>query len=123
MVRSATLLIVMMLAGGPVGPLGCELWCTSAAAEDHHVGVGCQHASHTLAPDHQIASQGVCHAAALTEVVIEARQTESAPAAGAPLAPFDPGFIGPGDDRVAAGRYVFNVSPPRPPCSRAVLRV
>src|SRR5688572_21623589 len=66
MVRSATLLIVMILAGGPAGPLACELWCATPAAENHHLGVGCQHASHTLLPEDQIASQGVCHATAVT---------------------------------------------------------
>ena len=121
---TTTLLTVMILAWGPVGSLGCELFCASPAAEDHHRSVGCHDASHTLPPGQQIASTAGCHdAAAVTPFVTEARQTEFAPAAAQPLALFDSSSIGPDHDETTAGWCVFNVQPPRPPSSRAVLRV
>ena len=124
MLRTATLLIVMMLAGGPVGSIGCDLWCASPAAEAHHRSVGCHDASHVLPPGQQIASVAGCHdAAAITPFVTEARQTESAPVAAAPLALFDSNSTGPDNDDTTAGWCVSNTQPSRPPSSRAVLRV
>lgn len=123
MLRTATLLIVTILAGGPVGSLGCELWCTSPAAEDHHRSVGCHDASLTSPPGPQIASTAGCHdAAAITPFVTEARQTESASIA-TPPALFESVSIGRGHDKTAAGWCVFDVQPPRPPSSRGILRV
>ena len=124
MLRTATLLIVTILAGGPVGSIGCELWCTSPAAEGHHRSVGCHHAFQALPPGQQIASAAGCHdAAASTPFVTEARQTESAQVAAAPLAVFDSSSAGPDNDETAAGWRVFTAPPSRPPSSRAVLRV
>jgi hypothetical protein len=124
MLRTATLLIVMILAGGPVGALGCELWCASPAADDHHRSAGCHHASHTLSLGPQIASTAGCHdAAAIRPFVTEARQTESTPIAGAPVALFDFSSIGPDNDETTAGWCAFYIQPPRSPSSRAVLRV
>src|SRR5687767_14965199 len=85
MIRTATLLIVTMLTGGPVGSLACELWCSSPAAEDHHRSVGCHGVSQTSPPEPQFASTAGCHdAAALGPFVTAARQTASIPIAGAP---------------------------------------
>jgi hypothetical protein len=124
MLRTTTLLIVTILAGGPVGSLGCELWCASPAAEDHHRSVGCHDASHTLPPGPQLASNAACHdAAAFTPFVTEARRTESAPVAATPVALVDSVSIGPAIDETTAGWCLFNVQPPRPPSSRDVLRV
>jgi len=121
---TATLLIVTILAGGPVGSLGCEVWCTSPVAAGHHRSVGCHAASRTMPPGPQIASTAGCHdAAAMTPFVTEARQTESAPVAASAVALFDSSAIGPDNDETTAGWCVFNVQPPRPPSSRAVLRV
>ena len=105
MLRTTTLLIVTILAGGPVGSLGCELWCASPAAEDHHRSVGCH------------------DAAAFTPFVTEARRTESAPVSATPVALVDSVSIGPAIDETTAGWCLFNVQPPRPPSSRDVLRV
>jgi hypothetical protein len=123
MLRTAPLLIVMILAGGPVGLLGCELWCASPAAEDHHRSVRCHDASPTLPPGQRIASTAGCHdAAAIPPFVTEARQTESARVA-ATVAHVDSSSIGPGNAETTAGWCVFNVQPSHPPASRAVLRV
>ena len=124
MLRTWTLLFVLVLAVGPPGSLACELWCSSPAAEDHHRAVGCHDASHTFLPGPQIASTAGCHDAAVNRLfVTEARQTESAPVAAAPVALFDSSSIGADNDETSASWCVFNVQPPRPPSSRAVLRV
>jgi hypothetical protein len=104
MLRTTTLLIVMMLLGNPGGALACERWCTSPAAEGHHRAVGCHSAT------------------VITPFVIEARQTESASVAPLPLVLFAFRAIGL-DDEVAAGWRIFNVQPPRPGSSGAVLRI
>ena len=124
MLRTATLLIVTILAGGPVGSLGCELWCASPGAADHHRSVGCHDASRPSPPGPQIASTVGCHdAAATTPFVTEPRQTESTLVVAAPVALFDSSAIGPDTDETTAGWCVFNVQPPRQSSSRAVLRV
>jgi hypothetical protein len=123
MLRTTTLLIVTVLAGGPVGSLGCELWCTSPAAAEHRRSVGCHDASHTLPPGPQISSTIGCHAAAVTiPFVAEVRHAESAPVATVAAA-LDTRSIAPDNDETAAGWCVFNVQPPRPPSSRVLLRV
>lgn len=124
MLRTTALLIVTILAGGPVGPLACALWCATSAAADHHRSVGCHDASRTVPPGSQIASTVGCHdAAAATPFVTEARQTESTPVAAASLSLFGSASIGPDHDETTAGWCAFNVQATRPPSSRPVLRV
>jgi len=123
MLRTTTLLIVTVLAGGPASSLACELWCSSAAAEDHHRAVGCHDASQNVPTGQQVRSTTGCHAAATTTpFVTEARQTDSANVAG-PLAHVDSSSIGPDSDETTAGRCVFNVQPRRPTSARTLLRV
>jgi hypothetical protein len=123
MLRTA-LLIVLVMAGSPVGSLVCELWCNSPAGKEHHRSVGCHDASRTVFPGPQIASSVGCHdAAATTPFVTQARQTESTPIATASVARFDSNSISTDNDQMTAGWCVFNVQPTRPPSSRPVLRV
>jgi len=124
MLRTA-LLIVLVMAGSPVGSLACELWCNSPAGEERHRVVGCHDASRSGPTGQQIApSVAGCHdAAAIAPFVAEARPVESAPLRTAAVALFDASSIGPDNDETAAGWCVFDVQPPRPPSSRAVLRV
>jgi hypothetical protein len=105
MLRATTLLIVMVMAGGPAGSLACELMCSGPVAEDHHLAVGCH------------------DAAAMSPFVTEVRHRESAPAVLAPAARFNSMSIGRGHNQTAAGWCVFNVQPSRPPSARDVLRV
>ena len=124
MLRTATLLIVAILAGGPVGSLGCELWCASPAAANHHRSVGCHDASRLLPPGPQTASTVGCHdAAATTPFVTEARQAETTLVAVTPVALFDTRTIGLDVDETTAGWCVFNVQAARPPAFRTILRV
>ena len=125
MLRTTTLLIVTILAGGPVGSLGCELWCTSPAAAEHHRSVGCHDASPTLPPAPQLTSTTGCHdAAALKPFVTEARRTESASVAATQVALVDSVSLGrPAIDGTMGGWSLFKVQSPRPPSSRDVLRV
>ena len=123
MLRTA-LLIVLVMAGNPIGSLACELWCNSPAGADHHRAVGCHDASQSGSTGQQIAHVDGCHdAAAIAPFVAEVRQAESAPVATAAAALFDTSSITPDNDETAAGWCVFNAQPPRPPSSRAVLRV
>ena len=124
MLRTA-LLIVLVVAGNPVGSLACELWCNSPAGADHHRAVGCHDASQSGPKGQQIAPYVAgCHdAAAIGPFVAEVRQAESAPVGTATAARFDTSSIGPDNDETAAGWCVFDVQPPRPSSSRAVLRV
>ena len=126
MLRSTTLLIVLVLAGGSTRSLACELWCTTAAAGTHQRAVGCHDASQAAPKGPRIARNTDCHdAVATTLFVTEARQTESrssaCSAAWPAVVPF--GSMVAGDHAIAAGYCVFSVSPPRPPSSRSVLRV
>ena len=124
MLRTA-LLIVLVMAGSPVGSLVCELWCNSPAGEDHHRAVGCHDASQSGSTGQQIAPYVAgCHdAAAIAPFVAEVRQAESAPVGTVTAALFDTSSIVPDNDETAAGWCVFDVQPPRPPSARAVLRV
>lgn len=124
MARVSILLIVTMLAGGPVGSVGCELWCASPAADDHHRSAGCHDASRSVPPRPQIASSAGCHdAAAITPFVTEARRTEFAPGAASPLPASSSNASGRGNDEAIEGASLVNVQPPRPPSSRPVLRM
>ena len=125
MLRTTTLLIVMVLAGGPSGSLACELWCTTAAADAHHRAVGCHDASAASATGQQIESAAGCHdAAVITSFVTEARQTESTSVAAAPLTLFRSASIDPDNDASTAGWCPFKVQPPRQSSPRTtVLRV
>jgi hypothetical protein len=125
MIRTTTLLIVMAMVGSPLGSAACELWCNSPAGEEHHGVVGCQDASQSGPTGQQIApSVPGCHdAAAIAPFVAEARPAESAPLRTAAVALFDASSIAPDTEEAAAGWCVFDVQPPRPPSSRAVLRV
>jgi hypothetical protein len=124
MLRTA-LLIVLVMAGSPVGSLACELWCNSPAGKEHHRAVGCHDASQSRPTGQQIApSVAGCHdAAAIEPFVAEMRQAESAPVATVTAAFFDTRSIVPDNDETAAGWCVFDVQPPHLPSSRAVLRV
>ena len=118
------LLIVLVMAGSPIGSLACELWCNSPAGADHHRAVGCHDASRTASPGPQVASTAGCHdAAATTPFITEGRQTESTPVNAASVALFDSNSIGLDNDETTAGWRVFNVQPARPPSLRLVLRV
>jgi hypothetical protein len=119
------LLIVLVVAGSPAGSLACELWCNSPAGDDHHRAVGCHDASQSGPNGQQIAPYVAdCYdAAALTPFVAEVRQAESAPFGTATATLFDTSSIAPDNDATAAGWWVVDVQPPRPPSSRPVLRV
>ena len=124
MLRTTTLLIVMVLAGGPTRSLACELWCSSLAGANHQRAVGCDDASRNVPTDQQVRSITRCHAAAAnTPFVTEARQTKSALVAATPVALVDSSSIGPDSDETTAGRCVFNVQPRRPTSARTLLRV
>ena len=125
MLRASTLLIVLVLAGGPVGALACELWCNSPAGEHHHRAVGCHGAFQSVSEAQQIApyATGCLDAAAVAPFVTEARPTESRSIAAAPVAFFDASSIGPDHDGTTTGWCVCSAPPPRPPSSRLVLRV
>lgn len=124
--HTTTLLIVLVLSADPAGSLACELWCSTPAAQDHHRAIGCHDASrHSLRGRHVtlITSTPRCHdAAAIAPFVSEARQTESAQVASSHAALFAAGSVGP-EDEATIGGCAFIVRPPRPPSSRAVLRV
>jgi len=122
MLRTTMLLIVMFLAGGPTSSLVCELWCSGAAAEDHHRTIGCHDAS-TCAPEgQQIAAVGGCHdAVAIAPFLTEARQAEFGPAATQP-AVLQLGSMTPDIDRVPAGWRVFQVQSPRGSSLHTILR-
>ena len=125
MLRTA-LLIVLVVAGSPIGSLACELWCNSPAGEEHHRAVGCHDASKSRPTGQQIApSVAGCHdAAALRPFVTEPRQADSRSIAAAPVAFLDATSIGPDNDETTRGWGVFNAQPPpRPSSSRPVLRV
>ena len=123
MLRTATLLIVAILAGGPVGSLGCELWCASPAAANHQRSAGCHEASRPLPPGPQIASTVGCHdAAAAPPFITPARQTETTLVAVTPVALFDSRAIG-HIDETTAGWCVFNVQAPHRPVFRTILRI
>lgn len=124
MLRTASL-IVLILAGSPVGSLACELWCNSPAGDHHHRAVGCHDASRSQRKGQQIAPYvaGCQDAAVIVPFVAEAQRVQSAPAAAAAAVRFDTGSIAPDNDKTAAGWCVINAQPPRPPSFRAVLRV
>ena len=42
MFRATTFVIVLALAGAPAGSLACDLWCTSAAAQEHRRNFSCR---------------------------------------------------------------------------------
>jgi hypothetical protein len=124
MLRTTSLLIVMVLAGGPIGSLACELWCNSPAAGSHHAAIGCHDASSAPPADQQITSAAGCHDAAdIAPFVTEVRHTESARHTTTPPAVFQFGSIGADHERIATGWWVFKAQPPRPPSSSDVLRV
>jgi len=124
MLRTA-LLIVLVMAGGPAGSLACELWCNSPAGEERHRAVGCHDASPFGPAGQQVAPYVAgCHdAAAIALFVAEVRQAESTRVGTVTAALFDTRSIAPDNDATAAGSYVFDVQPPRPPSSGLVLRI
>jgi hypothetical protein len=124
MLRTTSLLIVMVLAAGPAGSLACDLWCNSPAADPHHRAIGCHDASPASPIGQQIAPASGCHdAAGIAPFVREVRQTESLGNPIASPAVVELSSIGIDHDGIATGWWVFKVQPPRPPSSRAVLRV
>lgn len=124
MLRTA-LLIVLVVAGSPVGALACELWCNSPAGADHHRAVGCHDASQSGPKEQEIGPYVAgCHdAAAIAPFVAEVRRAESAPVGTVTAALVGTSSIGPDNDETAAGWCVFDVQPARQPSARAVLRV
>jgi hypothetical protein len=123
MLRTTSLLIVMVLAGGPMGSLACELWCNSPAPDSHHRATGCHDASPASPIGQQITSAAGCHdAAGIAPFVAEVRQAESVCHTITPATVVELSAIGLHDGS-ATGWWVFKVQPPRPPSSRAVLRV
>jgi hypothetical protein len=123
MLRTTTLLIVMVLAG-PGGSLACDLWCGTPAAEDHHRAVGCHDASQKLRIGRQVASTIGCHVADPAEPVIaEVRQTATARVAAVPLVLSTFSWIALSNHVTNAGWAVRNSRPPRPASSRIILRV
>lgn len=122
MLRATTLLIVMVLAGGPVGSLACDLWCSTSAADKHHDAVGCHDASRAAATGQHISSTTPCgdDATSIAAFLVEARHADSVTLAAMSQAL---GAIVPADKETAARWCVVDVQPPRPPSSRSVLRV
>lgn len=123
--RRTALLIVLVMAGSPVGSLACELWCNSPAGEDHHRAVGCHDASQSGSDVPQIASLAVAclDAAAITPFVTEARQTETRSITPASVAFFVASSIDPEHHGTTTGWCTLNARPPRPLTSRVVLRL
>ncbi len=122
MLRPTTLLITMVLAGGPTGSLACELWCTSPAAEDHHREAGCHDSSEAAPKGSQLTLGADCHDDVATmPAVIEARHAESG-YGGAVSAFFTSGSLVRYGGSVASWS-AFKVQPPHASSSRAVLRV
>jgi len=122
MFRTTTLLIVMVLTGGPTSSLACELWCSAPAAEDHHRTIGCHDASTSAPMGQQIGAVGGCHdAVAVAPYVTEARQAESESAATQTAVLLGAMTLDVG--RVAAGLSVFQVRPLRSPLLHTVLRI
>ena len=123
--RRTALLIVLVMAGSPVGSLACELWCNTPSGDDHHRAVGCHDASPSGSAVQRIASYaGDClDDIAITPFVTEARQTESRSIAAASVAFLDASSIDADHRGTTTGWCVFNGQPPRPPASRLVLRL
>jgi hypothetical protein len=123
MLRTTTLLIVMVLASGPASALACELWCSGPAATDHRRAAGCHDASRATPAGQQVAPAGGCHDAVVTAPFLtEARQAESESAATRPAVP-QLGSMAPDIDRIASGWSVFQVQRPRGPSLQTVLRI
>ena len=123
MLRATTLLIVIVLAGGPMSSLVCEAWCSRPAAGNHHREVGCHDASASAPEGQQIEAAGGCHdAAAVAPYLLESRQTEFGTAA-TDAAVVELGLTSPAPDRMAAGWSVFTFQPPRGLPPHSVLRI
>ena len=123
MLRTTTLLIVMVLTGGPTSSLVCELWCSAPAAADHHREVGCHDAFTSAPKSQQIGAAGDCHdAVAVAPYVTEARAAQSESAATQPAVP-QLGSMAPDIARIAAGWGVLQVHPPGGPPPQTVLRI
>jgi hypothetical protein len=122
MLRATTLLIVTVLASGPIGSLACELWCASPA-EPHQRTVGCHEPSRDAPADSQIAARGRCHEAVATAVfLIEIRALASAAdSAAAPLP--ESGSMYPDARELAPGGRVFQVPPSHGRALSTVLRI
>ena len=56
MLRAAILLIALAVAGAPLAPAACGLWCTTPSAEQHHHAVGCHRMSNGSAAGEWIAT-------------------------------------------------------------------
>jgi hypothetical protein len=124
MLRTTSMLIVMLLAAGSTSPLACELWCDSPAAGSHHAAIGCHDASTGSPGEQQITSITGCHdAAGVAPFVMAIRQTESLCNTITPTAVVQFGSIGADQDGVAAGRWIFSPQPLRPASFGAVLRI
>jgi hypothetical protein len=80
MFRASTFVIVLALAGAPAASLARDLWCTSAAAQEHRRMVGCHSEPAGAAGGQTIAAVGMeCQAAISgTPFVIELRSQVAA---------------------------------------------
>ena len=126
MLRTATLLIVVVLAGASTRSLACELWCATPAADTHHRAVGCHDASQAEPKAARIARHAGCHdAVAIMPFITEARQTESRFFGYVATSPalFQSRSIVQHNDGIVTGWSVFNGQPPHGSSSRPVLRV
>jgi hypothetical protein len=123
MLRTTTLLIVLLLSGGPAGALACELWCLTGAAESHHAA-GCHDPSYGRPMGQQVASTAGCHGAPeLAPLISEVRLSQSQRSAGPP-ALFQYGYVAAvKTSALVAGWSGLFVGPLRPSSFRAVLRV
>lgn len=126
MLRTTTLLIVMLLAGGPTGSLICESWCGTPAADAHHRAAGCHDAYQAAPKGQQLARYAGCHdATGMAPFVAEARQTESGHSeyVAAAVTFVQPRSTVHHSNGNAAVWSVFNGPSPHVPVSRPVLRV
>ena len=124
MARTLTLLIVMVLGGGPAGSLACELWCTTPAAHGHHEAVGCHDRAVTLRTGEQVASAIVCHDGDDTALfLMEARQTAGVPAVSSASAFVEFNHVSPDGNMTSAGAGISNLRPPVSPALPVVLRI
>lgn len=117
MLRTTTLLLVMVLVGDPATALACEFSCSGPA---HHRTAGCHDASASAPDGPQVeAVRGCHHAVAGAPFLTEAQQAKSRPAPTV----LQPGSMTPNIGPVPAGSSVFRAQPPRGPLVPILLRI
>jgi|SRR5688572_11702840 hypothetical protein len=123
MFRTATLLIVVILAGGP-GLLTCHLWCTSPAADSHQFEAGCHHEGSRASLLDWITPVVDCHAALGTPpFVTQTQLTETGSRASVPLTFFTSSAIAHDVEVAGEWRIAALLQPPQPLLPLAVLRL